>query len=192
MNKTTAAEVLLLSVLICACAGQQHSQSDQSVRAMQAVRDEVSRVVPDVERREELLATFDHYEEELRTFSRTVSALQSQLQTLFRRQQRRVGNRHDLFVIAMHDEYGNVDRLEVFGEVCFGERLDAFVVCIGGAHHGLAPPIVDHSLRYLRAGAIEAVERTRRKLAVELCTVRSERSAKTIEDFDRQPARIFG
>ena len=49
---------------------------------MQAVRDEVSRVVPDVERREELLTTFDHYEEELRTFSRTVSALQSQLHTL--------------------------------------------------------------------------------------------------------------
>ncbi|MNJ68422.1 hypothetical protein D3C77_646700 [compost metagenome] len=32
-------------------------------------------------------------------------------------EQGRVGDRHDLVVVAMHDQHGYVDRLEVFGKI---------------------------------------------------------------------------
>lgn len=82
MNRATIAAVVLASLLICACAGHKQSQSNQSAQAMQAVRDEVSRVVPDAGRKEQLHATIDRYEGELRTFNRTVSALQDSLRAL--------------------------------------------------------------------------------------------------------------
>ena len=78
MNRRIAA-VALASALVCACAGQKPSQSDQSTQAMQTMRDEVSRVVPDIERREKLHATLNRYEDELQTFGRTVSAFQERL-----------------------------------------------------------------------------------------------------------------
>ena len=49
---------------------------------MQAVRDEVSRVVPDASRREKIHATVDRYEDELRTFDRYVSEFKDRLQVL--------------------------------------------------------------------------------------------------------------
>jgi len=49
---------------------------------MQAMRDEVSRVVPDSGRREKLSATLDRYEERLRAFGDTVSSFQGGFRAL--------------------------------------------------------------------------------------------------------------
>ena len=38
---------------------------------------------------------------------------------------------HDLVVIAMHDQGGNLDLLQVLGEIRLGESLDAVVVRLG-------------------------------------------------------------
>lgn len=66
-----ALAVVLVSAMICGCA-RGRSQDDLNARAMQALHDEVSRVVADVERREKLHANIDRYENELRVFQRTV------------------------------------------------------------------------------------------------------------------------
>lgn len=47
------------------------------------------------------------------------------------REQGRVSDRHDLVVIAVHDEGRHGDDLQVFGEVGFGEGLDAVVMRLG-------------------------------------------------------------
>ena len=54
-----------------------------------------------------------------------------------------VGDRHDLVVVAVHDQRRHVDRLEVLGEVGLREGLDAVVVGLGAAHHALPPPVPD-------------------------------------------------
>ena len=82
MNRVSAAGSVLIPLLICACAGHKPSQSEQSAQAMQAARNDVSRVVPDAERREKLNATFDRYEDELRTFGGAVAAFQDRLREL--------------------------------------------------------------------------------------------------------------
>src|ERR1035438_9992817 len=43
------------------------------------------------------------------------------------RQERRSADRHDLVVVAVKDQGGNVKPLEVFRQIRFGERLDAIV-----------------------------------------------------------------
>jgi hypothetical protein len=77
-----ALSAIVLSGLICACTGAKPSQSDQSVQAVQAMRDEVSRVVPDAARKEKLHATIDRYENELRTFNRTASGFRDSLRAV--------------------------------------------------------------------------------------------------------------
>src|SRR2546426_190201 len=44
------------------------------------------------------------------------------------RQARAVVDRDDLIVLAVHDQRGDVDRLQIVGEVGLRERLDAVVV----------------------------------------------------------------
>lgn len=77
---------LLLSVcaaaLACGCAGHKVSQADESARAVQAVRDEVARVVADLGRREKALAAVDRFEAELKTISSTVATFQRSLHVL--------------------------------------------------------------------------------------------------------------
>src|SRR3984957_12527552 len=79
-----------------------------------------------------------------------------------------VGERHDLVILAMHHQNRNGDLLEVFGEVGLRQGLDAVILGLGPAHHSLTPPVVDHPLRNLRAGAVETVEGTLGDIAVEL------------------------
>ena len=62
------------------------------------------------------------------------------------REQRRIGDRHDLVVVAVHDERRHVDDLQILGEVGFREGLDAVVVGLGAAHHALPPPVLDDAL----------------------------------------------
>src|SRR6202030_2815526 len=59
------------------------------------------------------------------------------------------------------------------------------------AHHPLAPPILDDSLRGLRAGSVEAIKRTRSHPKKELSPVLSQRLAEAVEHFDRSAAWVF-
>src|SRR5271168_295234 len=61
---------------------------------------------------------------------------------------------------------------------------------LGAAHHTLAPPILDNSLRNLRTRPIEAIERTRRHIEIELCPVGGQRLAEAVKYFDRGSAGI--
>lgn len=74
--------VVIASMMICACTRDRLSQEDQSALATQAMRDEISSVVMDVERRQILLAAVDRYDGELRTFQRTVLEFQTLLHAL--------------------------------------------------------------------------------------------------------------
>src|SRR6267142_2809574 len=76
-----------------------------------------------------------------------------------------------LVVVAVQDEHGDVDRLQVLGEVGLREGLDAVVLRLRAAHHSLAPPVVDQALRDLRARTVESVERAGRNVEVELRAV---------------------
>lgn len=105
--------------------------------------------------------------------------------------QRRVCDRYDLIVVAVHDQYGDCDGLQVLGEVRFRERFDALVVRVRGAHHALAPPVVDQALRDLCARAVEAVEGSRRYVAEELRAILEKRGTEAIEDLDRRTLRIL-
>jgi hypothetical protein len=77
-----AARFFLAPLLICACSGHEPSNSDQSDEPLLTVRAEVSRVVPDSDRRKRLYAALDRYENELRTFNSVVSELQNGLRAL--------------------------------------------------------------------------------------------------------------
>src|SRR5262245_47933529 len=61
-----------------------------------------------------------------------------------------VGDRHNQVVVAVHDERRHVDGLQILGEVRLGEGLDAVVVGLGTAHHGLPPPVLDDAWDRLR------------------------------------------
>src|SRR5580704_5541762 len=68
-------------------------------------------------------------------------------------------DRHNLIVVTMHDEYGDVDFLQVFGEVGLRERLNAIVVGLDASQHALQPPVLTNTLRDLCARAIVSVKR---------------------------------
>lgn len=46
-----------------------------------------------------------------------------------------------LIVLAVHNENGDVDHLEIVVKLGFGEDLDALVVGCDASHHSLTPPI---------------------------------------------------
>src|SRR5450759_4756765 len=72
--------------------------------------------------------------------------LQGRVLPQFRRTERRVADRHDLVVIAVNDQRGHVELLEVFGEVRLGECLDALEGVPGTGLHPLqATPPRDRS-----------------------------------------------
>src|SRR5262245_66682322 len=68
----------------------------------------------------------------------------------------------------MHHQDRNGDLLQVFGEVGLGECDDAVIVRLGSPHHALTPPIPNHGLGWLRAGAVVTVKRPRGKIVMKL------------------------
>jgi len=70
------------AALVCACATRKESQSEQIARKLNAVRDEVTRVVPDAARRQKIQATIDRFEGELEAFDRSASEFQRSLRAL--------------------------------------------------------------------------------------------------------------
>jgi hypothetical protein len=100
-------------------------------------------------------------------------------------------DRHDLVVVAVHDQHRYGDRLQVLVEVRLRECLDAVVVRLGAAHHSLAPPVVDHAFRRLGARTVVAIERTRGYVTEKLRAIGEQRGTETVEDLDRRAARIL-
>ncbi len=99
-------------------------------------------------------------------------------------------DRHDLVVVAVDHQQRHVDGAQVPGEIGLGKRLDAVVGVLVAGQHALHPERVDHSLRGLGAGAVEAEERAAGEIAVQLRAVGDRRGANAIEDVDGQPSRV--
>src|SRR5271166_5628378 len=70
----------------------------------------------------------------------------------------RGADRHDLVVVAMQDQSRYIKSLEVFREVCLGERLDAVNDAVEAGQHPLEPEGVSQPLRDLGTGPVGAVE----------------------------------
>src|SRR5215470_6713879 len=103
----------------------------------------------------------------------------------------RIGERYDLVIVAVQDKRGDLDRLQVLGEVGLRECLDAVVVRLRTSHHSLAPPVVDQTLRNLRAGTVEAVERARWQVDIKLRAVGSKRYAQPVERLDGRTTGVL-
>src|SRR5882672_6808690 len=54
---------------------------------------------------------------------------------------RRVVHRNDLIVLSVHEQSGDVELLQVFGEIGLGERLDAFVGVPQAGLHAQPPEL---------------------------------------------------
>src|SRR5882762_10080543 len=74
------------------------------------------------------------------------------------RKQRRVRDRNDLIVVAMHHQGRHVELLEVLREVRLREGLDAAKDRIDAREHSLVPEGFSHAFRNLRARPVVAVE----------------------------------
>src|SRR5439155_2488815 len=75
------------------------------------------------------------------------------------REHGRSADRHDLVVVAMKDQGGHVDFLEIFSKICLGKRLDAKVRGGEAGHHSLEPERLAHAFRDLCARPVVPVER---------------------------------
>ena len=91
---------------------------------------------------------------------------------------------HDLISVTMQDEDGDVDLLQVFGEISFREGLNAVIAGLDAAHHSLEPPVLADALRDFCAGTVVTVERES-DVPIELRAIGCECNAKIVEDRDR-------
>lgn len=82
LNRATLAAAVFATAMIAACSENRLPQGGAGARAMQDMRDEVSRIVVDAQRREKLHAAILRYEDELRTFEQTVLEFQELLHAL--------------------------------------------------------------------------------------------------------------
>ncbi len=76
-----------------------------------------------------------------------------------RRKQRRGADGYDLVIVAVQDESGNVELLEVLGEVSLGELLDAVEAGFVRGQHTLQPERITQALRDLGTGAVRTIKR---------------------------------
>src|SRR5690606_32720055 len=77
-------------------------------------------------------------------------------------------DRYDLIVIAVHDERRNVELLQVRPEIRFRERFDRIESVLVTALHTLTPEGLDQALRSFCARPVEAEERPRCNVEIEL------------------------
>src|ERR1035437_6302443 len=105
------------------------------------------------------------------------------------REQGRGADRHDLVVVAVDDESGYVEPLEILGEVRLRERFDAVEDAFETGLHALQPERVPQSLRDLGARPVGAVERPA-EILEKLRSVGEDIGADTVEHLDRQAAGI--
>ena len=116
--------------------------------------------------------------------------LQSPVLQQFGRQRTGGDIGYDLIVFAMHDQHRNRDFLEVSSEIGLGERYDPVVMCLGRAHHALAPPILDDRLRGFRTRPVITVEGAGRHITIELRAIGCELGLQAIEHLLGKTERI--
>ncbi|MCY1173935.1 hypothetical protein D9M73_141180 [compost metagenome] len=104
----------------------------------------------------------------------------------------RIGDWHDLVVLAVHHQHRQTDLLQVLGEVGLRKGNNAVVMRLGTAHHSLPPPVEDRCLRHLRARAVETEKGAGGDIIVELRAVRGELRLITVEDLLGQTAGVCG
>lgn len=97
----------------------------------------------------------------------------------------RIVNRHDLIVLAVHEQCRHVDPLQVFGEIGLGKSFDAFIGIFLAALHTPQPELIQQSLRDLGAIAVGAIERNG-QLFVELRSIAGHALANAVENLYRQ------
>src|SRR6516164_8916193 len=103
---------------------------------------------------------------------------------------RGVVHRHDLIILAVQDESGYIDRLQIFGEVGLRERFDAVVRILESALHAPQPELIEDALRDFRSGPVGAIK-LNGEVLVELRAVLYETRAERIEHIQGQPLRIL-
>src|SRR5262245_40487897 len=82
----------------------------------------------------------------------------------------RVLDRNDLVVLAVHDQGGHVESLQILGLVRFGKRLDAFIGVLKAGLHTPEPELVERAPGDLCLGPVGAIKGYREVL-VELRAV---------------------
>ena len=92
---------------------------------------------------------------------------------------------HDLVIVAMQNQCGDIDLLEVFGIVHFGKFLDTFVLTEDAAEHAFAPEFVNDRGRGLGGGTVEAIER-HGEILIKLRAIRGHAGTNAIEHAQRQ------
>src|ERR1700751_4329635 len=90
----------------------------------------------------------------------------------------------------MHDKGGDIDPLEVFGEVGLRKCLDAVVMGLDSTHHSLTPPVVTNALRNSGSWPVVTIER-KGDVLIELGSILCCALANLIEDLDRRSARVL-
>src|SRR5262249_16291594 len=70
----------------------------------------------------------------------------------------------------------------------FRQGPDAIILSFDAAHHGLAPPILNHAFGNLGAGPVETIEGSRGDIPEELSAVGDHRRTKSIEYLYRYSA----
>jgi len=58
----------------------------------------------------------------------------------------RILHRNNLIILPVKNQRWEVKLLQVFGEVCFGERFDAFVRTDGAGLHAPDPELIQNTL----------------------------------------------
>src|SRR3569833_3002544 len=96
----------------------------------------------------------------------------------------RTGERDDLVVFAMHDQYRHSDLLQIFSVVLQPGGY-GLVVGLGAAGHALAPPVCDYRLRRLGARTVESIERTLRDCPVKFRPVAKHACPNRVEPLPR-------
>jgi hypothetical protein len=66
--------------------------------------------------------------------------------------------RHDLVVLAVHDQNRHVDLFQILSEIGLRERNNPVVVRFRAAHHSLSPPVPNDRLDRFHTGTVEAVD----------------------------------
>ncbi len=90
---------------------------------------------------------------------------------------------HDLVIVPVHDEGGNVDLLQVFGEVGLGEGVDPVVLWLETALHALIPEVVPHAFGDFGSRPVVA-EEGKAQLFEELRTIVECAGTDAVKDFD--------
>src|ERR1700719_792181 len=90
----------------------------------------------------------------------------------------------------MHDERRYRHFFQVRREIRLRECDDAIVMRLRTPHHSLAPPVLDDSLRNLCTRPVEAVERTRRHVPIELGAVIGYLRLESVENVFRKTTGV--